>query len=198
MDGTETLRRFNRTYTQRIGALDESFLGTGTAAGRGAAGLRDRVASLGKGGATVRELRDRLDLDSGYLSRLLRTLEERGLVEVRPDRSDRRRRWVTLTASGPIDAPPARQAVRGTRRGAARPAHASGSATAWWRRSRPPTCWSAPPRCTCATSTRPRRAPSRPSSTTSPSSTGASLAGSTRRAPAPTTPSRWRRAAAGS
>ena len=100
MDGTETLRRFNRTYTQRIGALDESFLGLGLPLG--AARLVFEIGSppSGTGGATVRELRDRLDLDSGYLSRLLRTLEERGLVEVRPDRSDRRRRWVTLTARG--------------------------------------------------------------------------------------------------
>jgi DNA-binding MarR family transcriptional regulator/GNAT superfamily N-acetyltransferase len=95
MGDTATLRRFNRTYTQRIGALDESFLGLGLPLG--AARL---VFEIGEHGATVRELRDRLDLDSGYLSRLLRTLEERGLVSVRPDPDDRRRRLVTLTRRG--------------------------------------------------------------------------------------------------
>jgi GNAT superfamily N-acetyltransferase len=48
----------------------------------------------------VRELRDRLGLDSGYLSRLLRSLEADGLVDVRPDPTDRRRRRVRLTGRG--------------------------------------------------------------------------------------------------
>jgi DNA-binding MarR family transcriptional regulator len=48
----------------------------------------------------VRELRVRLDLDSGYLSRLLRTLEDLGLVTVRPSRVDGRVRTATLTAKG--------------------------------------------------------------------------------------------------
>ena len=56
------LRRFNRTYTQRIGALDESFLGLGLPLGAGPAGLRDRRRP---GGTTVRDLRARLGLDSG-------------------------------------------------------------------------------------------------------------------------------------
>jgi DNA-binding MarR family transcriptional regulator len=95
MSHTETLRRFNRTYTQRIGALDESFLGLGMP-------LREArlVFEIGTAGASVRELRDRLGLDSGYLSRLLRAVEERGLVEVRPDPADRRRRMVALTRRG--------------------------------------------------------------------------------------------------
>ena len=95
MDDTATLRRFNRTYTQRIGALDESFLGLGLPLG--AARL---VYEIGDHGATLRGLRDRLDLDSGYLSRLLRTLQERGLVVVRSDPDDRRRRLATLTRRG--------------------------------------------------------------------------------------------------
>lgn len=95
MDDVETLRRFNRTYTQRIGALDESYLGLGLPLG--AARL---VYEIGAAGGTVRELRERLGLDSGYLSRLLRTLEERGLVEVRADPDDRRRRRVRLTRRG--------------------------------------------------------------------------------------------------
>ncbi|MGI8646055.1 MAG: bifunctional helix-turn-helix transcriptional regulator/GNAT family N-acetyltransferase [Nocardioides sp.] len=95
MDQTVILRRFNRTYTQRIGALDESFLGLGMPLG--AARL---VFEIGTAGASVRDLRERLDLDSGYLSRLLRTLEERGLVDVRPDPEDGRRRRVRLTRRG--------------------------------------------------------------------------------------------------
>ena len=48
----------------------------------------------------MRELRDRLGLDSGYLSRLLRALETDDLVVVRPDPDDRRRRRVTLSRRG--------------------------------------------------------------------------------------------------
>src|SRR5215216_1846096 len=91
----EVLRRFNRTYTQRIGALDESFLGLGLPLG--AARL---VFEIGEAGATVRDLRVRLGLDSGQLARQLRRLEDDGLVTVVPDPADRRRRTARLTRSG--------------------------------------------------------------------------------------------------
>ncbi|WGX95347.1 bifunctional helix-turn-helix transcriptional regulator/GNAT family N-acetyltransferase [Nocardioides sp. L-11A] len=93
---TDVLRRFNRTYTQRIGVLDESFLGTGRplAVSR----LLFEVGSAPD--ATVRALRDRLDLDSGHLSRMLRRLEADGLVATVPDEADRRRRRVRLTPAG--------------------------------------------------------------------------------------------------
>lgn len=94
---TDVVRRFNRTYTQRIGALDESFLGLGIPLG-----LARLVFEVGAqpGGATVLDLRTRLGLDSGHLARQLRSLEERRLVDVRPDPADRRRRVVTLTRQG--------------------------------------------------------------------------------------------------
>ena len=92
---TATLRQFNRTYTQRVGALDESFLGLGWPLG-----ASRLIFEIGEAGTTARELRERLDLDSGYLSRLLRRLTRAGVVAVAPDRADRRRRTVTLTAEG--------------------------------------------------------------------------------------------------
>jgi len=95
MGETDVLRRFNRTYTQRIGALDESFLGLGLPLG--AARL---VFEIGEAGATARELRSRLGLDSGHLARQLRRLEDDGLVVVAPDPGDRRRRTVRLTTKG--------------------------------------------------------------------------------------------------
>jgi DNA-binding MarR family transcriptional regulator/GNAT superfamily N-acetyltransferase len=95
MEHTAVLRRFNRTYTQRIGALDESFLGTGRPLGPSRL-----LFEIGEDGATVRELRDRLGLDSGYLSRMLRSLEADELVAGRPAADDRRRRRVTLTRRG--------------------------------------------------------------------------------------------------
>jgi len=97
MADTDVVRRFNRTYTQRIGALDESFLGLGLPLG-----LARLVFEIGSepGSPTARDLRGRLGLDSGHLARQLRALEERGLVDVRPDPADRRRRVVTLTRSG--------------------------------------------------------------------------------------------------
>lgn len=91
----DTVRRFNRTYTPRIGALDDSFLGSGLplAAAR-------LLFEIGPDGAAVRDLRRRTGLDSGYVSRLLRRLEDAGLVELGPDQADRRRRLCRLTAAG--------------------------------------------------------------------------------------------------
>ena len=92
---TQPLRRFNRTYTARIGVLHESFLGLGLPL----AACR-LLFEVGPEGAGVRELRDRLSLDSGYLARLLRALEERTLATVDPDPGDRRRRRASLSAAG--------------------------------------------------------------------------------------------------
>jgi DNA-binding MarR family transcriptional regulator/RimJ/RimL family protein N-acetyltransferase len=90
-----TVRHFNRTYTPRIGALDDSFLGSGLplAAAR-------LLFEIGPGGAAALDLRRRLGLDSGYLSRLLRRLEDARLVTVGHDPHDQRRRVCRLTPSG--------------------------------------------------------------------------------------------------
>ena len=89
------MRRFNRTVTQRVGALDEKYLRRGRSLGE------SRVLwEVGEEGCDVRRLRARLSLDSGYLSRLLRSLEAGGLVRVGVDARDRRVRTVHLTAKG--------------------------------------------------------------------------------------------------
>jgi DNA-binding MarR family transcriptional regulator/GNAT superfamily N-acetyltransferase len=89
------VRRFNRTVTQRVGALDDAFLSRGRALGQA------RVLwEIGAEGSDVRALRARLDLDSGYLSRLLRSLESDGLVVVEPSATDARVRTARLTGDG--------------------------------------------------------------------------------------------------
>lgn len=98
---TPTLRRFNRTYTQRIGVLDDSYLGTGRPLNVSRLLFEIGSSSAGAGdGPTVRDLRERLDLDSGYLARLIGRLRDDGLVELHTDPLDRRRRLVRLTAAG--------------------------------------------------------------------------------------------------
>lgn len=89
------MRRFNRTITQRIGALNDRFLARGRPLGEA------RVLwEIGAHGTDVRSLRKRLDLDAGYMSRLLRALERAGMAAVEPDTSDRRVRTVRLTEAG--------------------------------------------------------------------------------------------------
>lgn len=94
-DPAAVVRRFNRSYTQRIGVLEDSFLGLGMPLG-----TARLLFEIGTAPGTVAGLRERLGLDSGYLSRLLRRLEHDGLVAVMPDPEDRRRRVVSLTALG--------------------------------------------------------------------------------------------------
>jgi DNA-binding MarR family transcriptional regulator/ribosomal protein S18 acetylase RimI-like enzyme len=91
----QQVRRFNRVVTQRVGALQEEFL----ARHRPLAQSR-LLWEIGETGCDVRALRSRLDLDSGYVSRLLRALEAEGLVSVEPSESDGRVRIARLTAAG--------------------------------------------------------------------------------------------------
>ena len=92
------VRRFSRTVTQRVGALDDAYM----ARGRPLAQAR-LLWEVGPGGAEVAVLRARLGLDSGYLSRLLRALESEGLVTVGPAHqvgADGRVRAAALTDAG--------------------------------------------------------------------------------------------------
>jgi DNA-binding MarR family transcriptional regulator/GNAT superfamily N-acetyltransferase len=90
-----TVRSFYRALTLRVGVFTDSFLGRG----RPLADSR-LLFEIGRDGADVRKLRSRLNLDSGYLSRLLRSLERHGLIEVAPLESDLRSRRAQLTAAG--------------------------------------------------------------------------------------------------
>jgi DNA-binding MarR family transcriptional regulator/GNAT superfamily N-acetyltransferase len=92
---TRRVRRFNRTVTQTIGALQDDYLGRHRPLGESRL-----LFEIGHDGATAGELRARLDLDSGYLSRLLRSLERQGLVSTDPSSEDRRVRHATLTPAG--------------------------------------------------------------------------------------------------
>ena len=94
-DALDQIRRFNRAVTRRIGALSEDYLGSGRPLGEARL-----LFEIGPDGSTARDLRARLGLDSGYLSRMLRALEARKLTTARPDPADGRVRRVTLTAKG--------------------------------------------------------------------------------------------------
>jgi DNA-binding MarR family transcriptional regulator len=89
------LRSFNRSVTERIGALELEYLGQGRPLGESRL-----LWEIGADGNDVRDLRRRLGLDSGYLSRLLRSLESQGLARVDESATDARVRTARLTARG--------------------------------------------------------------------------------------------------
>jgi GNAT superfamily N-acetyltransferase/DNA-binding MarR family transcriptional regulator len=94
-DLTVPVRRFNRTVTERVGALSDDYLARSRPLGA------SRVLwEIGEAGADLRSLRSQLRLDSGYLSRLLRGREAEGLIAVQASDGDRRVRAATLTAAG--------------------------------------------------------------------------------------------------
>jgi GNAT superfamily N-acetyltransferase len=94
-DMIDQVRRFNRTVTQRVGALDDTFLARDRPLGQARL-----LWEIGPDGSDVRGLRSRLELDSGYLSRLLRSLEGDGMVVVEPSLADARVRTARLTSAG--------------------------------------------------------------------------------------------------
>ncbi len=91
----DQVRRFNRIVTERVGALNDHFLGRERPLGEARL-----LWEIGLDGCELRVLRARLGLDSGYLSRLLRSLEAARLVKVAPVDGDQRVRVARLTAAG--------------------------------------------------------------------------------------------------
>ncbi len=89
------VRSFNRTVTERVGALSDHYLGRDRSLGEARL-----LWEIGEDGCELRELRARLGLDSGYLSRLLRSLGASGLVTVSAAERDGRVRAARLTAKG--------------------------------------------------------------------------------------------------
>jgi DNA-binding MarR family transcriptional regulator/N-acetylglutamate synthase-like GNAT family acetyltransferase len=99
------VRRFNRYYTRQIGVLRKTFLDSPYSLGE--ARVLYEVAS--QRSPTASEIARRLDLDAGYLSRLLRNFERRGLIRRQTSPKDGRQSHLTLTprgkkSFGPLDA----------------------------------------------------------------------------------------------
>ena len=88
------VRSFNRLVTRQVGALNDRYLG------RRPLGESRVLFEIGLDGATPRDVRARLGLDSGYVSRMIRSLERDGLVERRPNPGDRRTKRLWLTQAG--------------------------------------------------------------------------------------------------
>jgi DNA-binding MarR family transcriptional regulator/GNAT superfamily N-acetyltransferase len=91
----DTVRGFNRAVTQRVGALNDHYLGRDRPLGEARV-----IWEIGEQGCDVRTMRSRLALDSGYLSRLMRSLESAELITVTASEQDKRVRTARLTTKG--------------------------------------------------------------------------------------------------
>ncbi len=94
------VRRFNRFYTRQIGVLRRTYLDSPYSLGEMRV-LYELAQSAKLGGArTASDIARALDLDAGYLSRLLRKFEKAGLISRKTSREDARQSHLALTARG--------------------------------------------------------------------------------------------------
>ena len=91
----DAVRRFSRFYTRTIGVLHESFLGSALSLTEGRV-----LYELGQGPAVASGLAEALDLDPGYLSRILKAFESRDLLRRSPSSEDGRQQIVSLSVKG--------------------------------------------------------------------------------------------------
>src|SRR5579863_3806762 len=90
------VRGFNRFYTRQIGVLRKTFLDSPYSLGE----ARVLYEIAGGRSSTATEIGRALDLDAGYLSRVLRNFEKRGLIRRKVSARDARQSHLTLTARG--------------------------------------------------------------------------------------------------
>ncbi len=95
-DHVAAVRQFNRFYTRRIGVLHEGYAHTPFTLTE----TRLLWELAHRDSITATELARELELDAGYLSRLLRGFKERGLINSTPAQDDARQQLLSLTAAG--------------------------------------------------------------------------------------------------
>jgi DNA-binding MarR family transcriptional regulator/GNAT superfamily N-acetyltransferase len=95
-DPVAAVRQFNRFYTRRIGVLQEKLLRTTFTLTES----RLLWEFAHREALTAAELARELDLDAGYLSRLLRGFKQRGLIKTTRSKDDARHVLLSLTAAG--------------------------------------------------------------------------------------------------
>ena len=99
------VRRFNRFYTRQIGVLRKTYLDTSYSLGE----MRVLYELAHNERATASDIGRALDLNAGYLSRVLRNFEKRGLITRKASPDDARQSHLTLTARGRKTYAPAEQ-----------------------------------------------------------------------------------------
>ena len=92
------MRRFNRFYTRQIGLLRKTYLDTPYSLGE--MRVLHELAQPAAEPPTAKDIGRALDLDAGYLSRVLRNFEKRGLVKRTTSKKDARQSHLSLTAQG--------------------------------------------------------------------------------------------------
>lgn len=92
----EVVRQFNRFYTVHLGLLRGRYLDTDYSLSES----RMMYELSQSPGCTANHLRTKLGLDAGYMSRMVRSLTERGLVEGVRSAQDKRATLLSLTADG--------------------------------------------------------------------------------------------------
>lgn len=98
-DRIAAVRRFNRFYTRQIGVLRKNYLDSPYSLGE--MRVLYELAQAGKSAnTTASDIIRALDLDAGYLSRVLKTFEKRGLISRKTSAKDARQSHLALTAKG--------------------------------------------------------------------------------------------------
>jgi DNA-binding MarR family transcriptional regulator/GNAT superfamily N-acetyltransferase len=95
-DHIETVRAFNRFYTNQLGLLGRAFLDSRFTLTE----ARIIYELAAQPGLPAKRLIEELHLDAAYLSRILKTFRNDGLLLTRPDPQDQRSQLLELTAEG--------------------------------------------------------------------------------------------------
>src|SRR6266851_529166 len=104
----DAVRRFNRFYTRRIGVLQDGYLHSDFSL----AEVRVLYELAQRGRCTARELGQDLDIDAGYLSRIVHGFIRRGLLDRTKADHDGRASWLRLTVAGRAAFEPLQESAR--------------------------------------------------------------------------------------